>query len=82
MEYDEQTDAYTCKNNKKLIVDHTKHNISKTGDISKKTIYRCEDCSDCSYKRNCLKGNNCKTPLEERTKVLNIAKNFVKQRQE
>jgi hypothetical protein len=29
-----------------------------------------------------IKGNNCKTPLEERTKTLQVAKTFLKYRQE
>ena len=28
------------------------------------------DCSGCPYKDKCIKGNNCKIPKEERTKVL------------
>lgn len=82
MEYDEISDFYTCKNNKKLTVSHLKHTTSKTGYVSEKTIYTCEDCSECPYKSNCIKGNNCKTPLEERIKVLQVAKTFIKHRRE
>ena len=32
-------------------------------------------------KKECIKGNNCKTPLEERTKALYVAKTFLKYRQ-
>ena len=49
---------------------------------SEKTIYKCEDCSGCPYKSDCIKGNNCKTPLEERTKTLQAAKTFLKYREE
>ena len=63
MEYDEMSDFYTCKNNKRLTVSHLKHSKSKIGYVSEKTIYICEDCSECPYKSNCIKGNNCKTPL-------------------
>lgn len=76
------SDFYTCKNNKRLTVSHLKHSKSKTGYVSEKTIYICEDCSECPYKSDCIKGNNCKTPLEERTKVLQVAKTFIKHRQE
>ena len=82
MEYDEETDAYICRNNKKLSVDHIKHVKSKTGYMSEKTIYKCENCKGCPYKSECIKGNNCKTPLEERTKILQVAKTFLKYRQE
>ena len=80
MDYDPESDAYTCKNGRKLNADHIRHSRSKTGYISEKTIYRCGDCSGCPYKKECIKGNNCKTPLEERTKTLQIAKIFLKYR--
>ena len=38
--------------------------------------------SGIGYKNDCIKGNNCKTPLEERNKVLQVAKKFIKQREE
>ena len=82
MEYNPQSDIYTCKNGKHLTVDCIKSSKSKTGYVSQKTIYRCEDCTGCVYKSECIKGNNCKTPLEERTKVLQVAKTFIKYRQE
>ena len=78
MEYDKISDFYTCKNNRKLTVSHIRHNKTKTGYVSEKTIYTCENCNDCSYKSDCIKGNNCKTPLGERTKVLQVAKTLDK----
>lgn len=82
MEYNPQSDIYTCKNGKHLMVDCIKRSKSKTGYVSQKTIYKCEDCTGCVYKSECIKGNNCKTPLEERTKILQVAKTFIKYRQE
>ena len=82
MEYDAESDAYICRNAKRLVPDHVRHSKSKTGYISEKTIYKCEDCSGCPYKTECIKGSNCKTPLEERTKTLQAAKTFLKYRQE
>ena len=82
MEYDAESDAYICRYAKRLVPDHVRHSKSKTGYISEKTIYKCEDCSGCPYKTECIKGNNCKTPLEERTKTLQAAKTFLKYRQE
>ena len=76
MEYNEFGDYYTCKNNKKLTVNRIINRKSKTGYISEKTIYTCEDCSNCKYKSKCIKGHNCKTPLEERTKNLETSKLF------
>ena len=82
MEYDVKKDIYTCRNGEKLGVDHIRHSKSKTGYVSEKTIYKCEDCNGCPYKSECIKGNNCKTPLEERTKTLQVAKTFLKHRKE
>lgn len=82
MEYDAESDVYICRNAKRLMVDNVRHSKSKTGYVSEKTIYKCEDCSGCPYKAECIKGNNCKTPLEERTKTLHVSKTFLKYRQE
>lgn len=82
MEYDAESDVYICRNAKRLTPDHVRHSKSKTGYVSEKTIYKCEDCSGCPYKAECIKGNNCKTPLEERTKILQVARTFLKYRQE
>lgn len=82
MVYDSIDDCYICRNGQKLAVDHVKRVKSKTGYVSEKTIYKCENCTDCPYKKDCIKGNNCKTPLEERTKMLQVAKKFIKQRQD
>lgn len=82
MEYDPVSDIYTCKNGKQLKVDHLRHSKSKNGYVSEKTIYKCEDCSGCPYKEQCIKGNNCKTPMEKRNKVLQVAKIFIEHRKE
>ncbi len=82
MDYDAENDSYICRNAKKLTADYVKHSKSKTGYVSEKTIYKCEDCTGCPYKSECIKGNNCKTPTEERTKTLQVAKAFLKYRRE
>jgi transposase len=82
MDYDKEKDCYICRNGKTLNVESMKRSKSKTGYISEKTIYKCNDCSGCSYKNDCIKGNNCKTPLEDRNKVLQVAKKFIEQRKE
>ena len=82
MNYDEVKDCYTCKNGKQLLSTYVRRSKSKTGYISEKTIYQCSECKDCPYKRDCIKGNNCKTPMEERHKVLSVAKTFLKYRKE
>lgn len=82
MKYDEKSDSYICKNGKQLPFTHLRRSKSKTGYISKKNIYQCKECKDCPYKKECIKGNNCKTPIEERNKVLSVAKTFLKYREE
>ena len=80
MKYNEEGNFYTCKNDKKLVVDHIRHSKSKTGYVSEKTIYKCENCAGCPHKSGCIKGNNCKIPLKKRTKTLQVAKTFIEQR--
>lgn len=82
MAYDSESDSYTCRNGRKLTADHIRHSKSKTGYVSEKTIYKCEGCQGCPCKRECIKGNHCKTPMEERTKTLQVAKTFLKYRKE
>lgn len=82
MKYDEKSDSYICKNGKQLPFTHLRRSKSKTGYISEKNIYQCKECKDCHYKKECIKGNNCKTPIEERNKVLSVAKTFLKYREE
>ena len=82
MEYNEDGDYYICENNQKLTVAKIIKRKSKTGYESEKTVYTCENCSNCLYKSKCIKGNNSKTPLEERVKNLETSKVFNKLRKE
>ncbi|NRY60356.1 IS1182 family transposase [Clostridium beijerinckii] len=82
MNYNEAQDLYTCRNGKQLKKEGIKITKSKTGYEREKTIYICEDCSHCSHKSKCIKGNNSKTPLEQRTKRLETSKKFNRQRKE
>ena len=82
MTYNPEEDYYICKNNKKLRPINTKNRKSKTGYKSEITCYSCEDCSNCEFKRSCIKGNNSKTPIEERTKRVEISKLFHEKRKE
>lgn len=81
MIYDKEKDIYICSNGKRLVVTGIKFSKSKTGYISKKTCYTCEDCSECTFKSKCIKGNS-KKPLEERTKRLEVSKLFQQKREE
>ena len=82
MDYNEKEDTYVCQSGKKLSVEKIIYRTSKTGYRSEKTIYLCEDCTGCLYKEKCIKGNNCKTPMAERTKRLEISKMFMEKRKE
>ncbi|ATD56167.1 IS1182 family transposase [Clostridium chauvoei] len=82
MDYDAENDLFICQNGKTLKVNDIKFKKSKTGYESEKTIYSCEDCSNCSFKSKCIKGNNSKIPLGERTKKLETSKKFNRQRKE
>ena len=82
MEYQEETDVYICKNGKSLTARYDKKSKSKSGYISTVTVYECEDCGGCPYKQECIRGNHCKTPLEERTKRLNVSKLMKQKREE
>ncbi|CCL27988.1 hypothetical protein BN173_3290005 [Clostridioides difficile T11] len=45
-----------------------------------KIVYKCEEFRDCQYKSSFIKGNNSKTPLENRTKNLQVSKLFHEKR--
>lgn len=80
MDYDEVTDSFRCKNGKKLIKSEVFTRKSSTGYQIEKTRYECEDCSNCPYKKECIKGNNWKTPEEERIKRFEFSKAFLRYR--
>ena len=82
MSYDKETDSYTCRNGKKLNVCGTRRSRTTSGYVNVSTIYRCSECSGCPFKRKCIKGNNCNTPMEERSKVLYVSKTKEEKRAE
>ena len=82
MDYNSQNDSYTCKEGKTLTVDQVRTSKSATGYEKSTTVYSCKDCSGCKCKTECIKGNNCKTPMEDRNKVLYVSKTFVQKRKE
>ena len=74
MAYKEETDTYTCHAGKTLREVFKKKQKSKSGYQSEVTVYECEDCGGCPYKKKCTraKGN----------KRLYLSKNFLKKRRE
>ena len=82
MAYHEDGDYYICSNGRRLKVSKVFNRKSKNGYKSERTLYTCKDCSNCLYKSKCIKGNNCKTPLEDRVKNVETSKVFTKCRKE
>ena len=74
MSYDLSRDAYICKNGKELKSTGVRKRKSGSGYVSESTVYTCSDCIGCPFKTQCIKGNNCHTPMDERSKTLNISK--------
>lgn len=73
MEYDAESDTYTCHARRVLYPLYKKRQKSKNGYETEVTVYECADCGGCPHKDRCTraKGN----------KRLYVSKNFIKQRQ-
>jgi len=82
MDYDPATDTYKCKNGKILKAVSKKAENTATGYRREVTIYECESCRRCPYKKACIKGNNCKTPLKDRNKKLSVSRKLEEKRAE
>lgn len=72
MNYDTEGDFYICAYGKKLTPVSYKYKTSKSGYISKATIYECESCKECPYKNKCTKAKG--------NKKLQVSKEFIKLR--
>jgi transposase len=64
--YDQQTDAYTCPNNKKLSFSHIRKDKNRNGYVSYGRLYKCEDCGGCPFADKCKK-----TTDNDRTVLVN-----------
>lgn len=82
MEYNPEGDLYICKHGKELTVEGRRMSKTASGYRRESTTYSCKDCSECPFKKECIKGNNCKTPLEERNKHLTVSRKFIEKRTE
>ena len=82
MKYDEKADCYYCKNGQVLTVQYEKREKTASGYRRIVTVYRSSGCGGCPFKTDCIKGNNCKTPMEDRQKVLYVSKKMKEKRQE
>ena len=74
MTYDPSRDTYICKNGKELKSTGVRRRKSVSGYVSESTVYTCSDCKGCPFKSQCIKGNNCNTPMDDRSKTLSISK--------
>ena len=82
MEYHADRDSYIWRNGRELTVTNERRSKTASGYVSVKTYYRSPDCTGCPYKTECIKGNNCKTPMEKRNKVLMVSKTMSQKRAE
>ena len=82
MEYHADRDSYICRNGRELTVTNERRSKTASGYVSVKTYYRSPDCTGCPYKTECIKGNNCKTSMEKRNKVLMVSKTMSQKRAE
>lgn len=79
MAYDSENDTYTCAAGKLLKAVGIKHTKSDAGFPIEKTVYECSECSGCPLKAKCIRSRS-DTPLEERSKRLEVSKYFNEQR--
>ena len=82
MVYDGTADCYHCRNGRTLTAQYEKEEKTASGYRRTVTVYQSSDCSGRPFKKECIKGNNCKTPMEERQKVLYVSKKMKEKRQE
>lgn len=82
MEYDPEKDSYRCQNRKMLTVQYHRKQKTATGYLRTVTVYQCHECKGCPFKEKCIKGNNCKTPMEKREKRLYVSKVMKQKREE
>ena len=82
MDYDSESDCYTCKHGKQLSAVSKRIQKTATGYQREVTIYECSSCDNCPYKKDCIKGNNCKTAFEDRNKKLSVSRKLEEKRAE
>ena len=54
-QYDEETDTYTCPNQKRLEFQYHSVRTDRTGFQRKFKVYECEDCTGCPFRSACTK---------------------------
>lgn len=56
--YNEQTDTYTCPNNRMLLFKHEEQRTTATEYVKTIRIYQCESCDDCPFAQDCRSANS------------------------
>ena len=56
MKYDPETDTYTCKYGRKFNFREERERTYLSGYVSRKKVYRCENCTECPYLGKCYNG--------------------------
>ncbi|MFV1095783.1 transposase, partial [Klebsiella pneumoniae] len=79
MIYDEDNDYYICANNKKLIRQKDRVYTRKSGFKEVQRVYRCFECNNCPYQKQCNKYSKKDNP---QTKSLRYSEEFNKLRLE
>ena len=74
MSFNEETDTYTCANNKKLEFKYISKRKNKSGHISEKKVYECNKCEGCPFAEKCKKTSH--------NKKLYVADNFLRYRKQ
>ena len=55
MPYEQETDSFICRNNRKLKLIGFRKYVTEAGYKTQRGLYRCEDCSNCLYASECKK---------------------------
>lgn len=79
MEYVKEGDYYICANNKKLIRQKDIKTLRKSGYIENKREYRCFECNNCPYQKQCNKYSKKENP---QTKSIRFNAEFLEYRKE
>ena len=74
MIYDEESDSYICHNNRRLEYIGDKKSTSATGYEILKKRYKCSNCENCEFRKDCYTGKY--------SKQITISQNFSKLRKE
>ena len=77
MTYIDSKDFYICAAGKRLLFKGTLNKKSKSGFVSVKRIYECEDCTGCALKDKCTKAKGNKQ-LQVAQEFLRLRKNSLK----